>query len=285
MTSTMEKAAELKLAQAAGQVVREAHRARHGTRSFGAVCFACYYDMPWAGLIREKEATVIADAMFGRVGCEPAGKEGRAELMRFALDDGHGLLRTFRRGGLARYFFRDVYLLQNRAYRELRVQAVLYGKGFPVPEPLGAVWRRSRMVYRGAIASREVDGQDLFHYLSTGPADADGVMTRIGVLIRRMHDLGVYHADLQVRNLLVADEDLYVIDFDNARIRECLPPRLRARNLFRFRRSLRKNGFPSRYFDCVLRGYGEVRLPRWLSALYRLKGWGSDLLGGRVSHG
>ena len=91
----MEKAAELKLAQAAGQAVEEPSRVRHGTRSFGSLCFACYYDMPWAGLIREKEAEVSAEALFSRGGCEPAGKEGRGELMRFSLADGHGLVRTF----------------------------------------------------------------------------------------------------------------------------------------------------------------------------------------------
>ncbi|MDX9973835.1 MAG: lipopolysaccharide kinase InaA family protein [FCB group bacterium] len=281
----MEKAAERKLAQAAGQAVEEPIRARHGTRSFGSACFACYYDMPWAGLIREKEAEVIAEALFSRGGCEPAGKEGRGELLRFPLADGHGLLRTFRRGGLARLLWHDAYLLQNRPYRELRIQSTLYDRGFPVPEPLGVVWRRSRVLYRGAIASREVDGQDLYHYLSTAPADADGTMERVGALIRRMHDLGVYHADLQVRNLLVGKDGLYVIDFDKASLHRSLPARLRARNLFRFRRSLRKNGFPPRYFDCLLNGYGEVTLSRGLSVLYRLKGLGSDLLGGRAPHG
>jgi 3-deoxy-D-manno-octulosonic acid kinase len=140
------------------------------------------------------------------------------------------------------------------------------------------------VLYRGAIASREVEGQDLYHYLSSDPPGAESVLERVGELIRRMHDLGVYHADLQVRNVLVADSGLYLIDFDNACLRDELSARQRARNLFRFRRSLHKNGFPARYFEALLRGYGPVSLPGWLDALYRLKGLGSDLAGGRKRH-
>ena len=57
-----------------------------------------------------------------------------------------------------------------------------------------------------------------------------------------MHGAGVWHADLHVRNVVVADGDVVLLDFDRARIMEPVPQAMREGNLLRFDRSLLKLG-------------------------------------------
>ena len=69
---------------------------------------------------------------------------------------------------------------------------------------------------------------------------ADAVWVSVGKCIRRFHDAGVWHADLNARNILLgADFQVYLIDFDQARFRPEKPVNGEG-NLNRLKRSLVK---------------------------------------------
>jgi len=233
-------------------------------------------------LVREEWADAIAAALLDGVGCVRVDKGGRASLDRFPLEDGWGLIRTGRRGGLAGRVLKDAYFLRNRVLRELRLHARLYEDGLPLPEPLGAVWRRDGPWFRGAIATRELEATDLLSWLQGDPPGTDETLARCGKLIRQMHEMGVFHADLQVRNILVGVDAVYLVDFDKARLVSRLSALHTARNLLRLRRSFEKNRLPLAHFERVCEGYGIASLPRWLSATYRLKGFLSDVITRRL---
>ena len=129
----------------------------------------------------------------------------------------------------------------------------------------------------GALATRAVAGETLLAYLRRGEVKP-AVLRDCGQAIRAVHDAGVWHADLQVKNILVGDGGIWVIDFDDAR--QGRPPSAvaRARNLLRFRRSLDKHGQSLDNFITIWEGYGKLGLPWWLSTLYRLRGTVSDAL-------
>jgi len=101
---------------------------------------------------------------------------------------------------------------------------------------------------------------------------------RCGAVIRRMHDLGVFHADLQVENLLVGDSAVHIIDFDNATIKPVVTRAARSRNLLRLKRSFEKRGLPLEAFELILGGYAREKPPQWLETLYALKNTASDAL-------
>jgi len=228
-------------------------------------------------LVREEWADAVAGALLEGRGCAPAGQGGRGALLRFEYPGGTGLIRRHLRGGVARHILRDAYLLHNRPLRELRLHAALYDEGLAVPQPLGAAWVRRGACFRGAIATAEVDAVDLrARGRSHGAAEAV-LLRECGRLIRRMHDLGVAHADLQAGNILVGAEGPYLIDFDKAARRARLGRVQRARNLFRLRRSLEKNGLPADYFRLICEGYGPESLPAWVGHAYRVKGKLADL--------
>lgn len=232
-------------------------------------------------LVRREWPDTVAGALFDGTGCVPSEKTGRGGLVRFPYAQGWGVVRRYLRGGVLGHFVQDAYFLVNRPRRELHIHARLFEAGLSVPEPLGVCWERSGPWVRGALATHEVEAENLFESLTRDPGGADDVLRRCGALIRRMHNLGVFHADLQVRNILVAVDRVYLIDFDKARLARRLTRLERARNLFRLRRSIEKNGLPLAAFEPICEGYGAEALPAWMGRIYRAKGKLSDALTGR----
>jgi 3-deoxy-D-manno-octulosonic acid kinase len=87
------------------------------------------------------------------------------------------------------------------------------------------------------------------------------VLKGAGAAIRRMHEAGIDHADLNMNNVLVDDSDAAcIIDFDKAASYRELGLRRRIRNLRRLLRSLRKlsaKGPPleDADFSMIIEGY------------------------------
>lgn len=225
-----------------------------------------------AGYVLSDEADAIRAALFDGAGEDSGETAGRGRIQRFPLRAGEGVLRRYLRGGLVARVLGDRYA-RNRMLAEFEITARLYAAGAAVPQPLGVVWERRGGFYRGAIATRALDGVTLLDALRGETADG-ALLRRCGERIRELHDLGVWHADLQVKNILVGNRAVWIIDFDNARAGRPVSRLGRRRNMLRLRRSLEKHGRSLDNFTSILAGYGELGLPRWLSCLYRLRGMG-----------
>jgi 3-deoxy-D-manno-octulosonic acid kinase len=211
-------------------------------------------------LVLETEAVAVAHALFHPRALEPISTEGRGEAYRFPLEAGQGIVRPYRRGGAMARLWRDRYLLVNRPLRELRIHLACYRQGLPVPEPLGAAWQRSGPWVRGAFATRALEAVTLQRYLETHRPSVD-VLKAVGACIGRFHERGVCHADLQVRNILIAPEGrVYLIDFDKATKARRLSQRRRSANLARLARSFRKNGLHPSAYETILEGYKRPAL-------------------------
>jgi len=218
-------------------------------------------------------ADIIASALLDGKGCQTVELGGRGTLLQFPYPEGFGLIRAYRRGGIIRHFSSDAFLLINRPWREFKVHKYLVEKGLQVPRLLGVYWERQGLWVRGALATQRVEATALTQALTRPGLDPKEILEPCGALIRRMHDLGVWHADLQVKNLLFGGDGPYIIDFDNAVICGGVSQIARARNLFRLRRSFEKHHFSMEYFAHLLNGYGNISLPGWLSAVYEIKGF------------
>ncbi len=191
-------------------------------------------------LAADREA--IAAALFGDAPLEPLFLGGRGRVYRFQTVLGPGILRPYRRGGFIRHFIHDRYWRVNRPLRELEILRAAYDAGLPVPRPLGAVWEEHRGFYTGSIATVQIQGKNLLAYLANEPANREEVLKRCGDAIRRIHDAGIIHADLQVENLFVGIDGVYVLDFDKAQRVAQLSERQRMRNLERLAYSMLKRG-------------------------------------------
>lgn len=155
------------------------------------------------------------------------------------------VVRPYRRGGVPAWLLHDTYFGWNpRPFRELCVTATLRKRGAPVVEVYGAAvaWLVPAC-YRGWLATRYVDGaHTLWESVCAAPSESGGrrVFRDVGKAIRRLHDCGARHPDLNANNILVSPAaEVLFIDFDRARLAagNGAPP---AADLDRLWRSLRK---------------------------------------------
>lgn len=157
------------------------------------------------------------------------------------------VLRTYFRGGLIARLSEQRYvwtgLQQTRAFREFHLTAGLHAQGLPVPRPVAAGVTRHGLTYQAALITVRIPGtRALAELLVSGEAD-DDLLQRVGRTVRRFHDAGLDHVDLNARNLLVDPQGkVWLIDLDRCR----LHPKgaWQAGNLARLERSLAKFGAP-----------------------------------------
>lgn len=201
---------------------------------------------------------------------------GRGAVPRLPVEghpDERMMVRRYLRGGLLRFINRDLYLDGRRAFRELAVTAAAGRSGVPTAEVIAAVSiRAAGCWHRCFLFSKELPGcVDLPAYLlrraeaASFAADKRAALERAARVVRLMHDRGFFHADLNMKNILVqtgTPERLFIIDWDKSRRHERLDDGLRRQNAVRFCRSLAKlaaAGLPAdaRDAEAFLRAYRD----------------------------
>jgi len=178
----------------------------------------------------------------GRVEGSAPGR-GAVVFVRGGKNGESWALRHYKRGGQVGKLVEDSYLwlgLESaRPWREMRLTSELHARGLPVPRPVAAHVRRRGPLYRGDLITERIPGAEpLADALAVAPMQPMQWLL-LGKMLRRFHDAGVCHDDINVRNVLRdARGAFYLIDFDKARR---LPSGAwQADNLARFRRSLDK---------------------------------------------
>ncbi len=196
------------------------------------------------------------------------------------------VLRRYKHGGLLGWLTGSLLLGVQRPLRELMVTARAEAAGAPVPHVLCLVlWPVGGPFWSGVIGTREEPhATDLLATWSetTGP-ERLSILTRVGRAIRRLHDAGVEHPDLQLRNILLCDGDqIVVVDLDRARLHGAasVTPSRRAANLGRMIRSAVKERLldprtDRRELAAILSGYtdGDRALRRALLRRARWQGF------------
>lgn len=159
------------------------------------------------------------------------------------LDGQPWVIRHNRRGGALAHVNKDRFLYTGakraRPAQELRLLAELHGKGLPVPEPVAARVRPMLGFYRGDLITAQLaDTMPLADRLAAELLPSSDWQA-LGALLARFHLAGVWHADLNARNVLIDTANaFYLIDFDKAKTRAL--GKWREANLERLHRSLDK---------------------------------------------
>ena len=158
------------------------------------------------------------------------------------------VVRICRRGGLVAHLVRETYLgLRPRPLRELVLTVEARRRGVAAAEVLAARVE-GRLAYRGALVTAEVaQATTLLEALRGAPdrAARHGLAAAAGRAVAALHKAGVFHADLNLRNILVHPGPegvrIALLDFDRAWLGPApLGARARRRNLRRLVRSLAK---------------------------------------------
>ena len=144
-----------------------------------------------------------------------------------------------------RWLGRTYFGPRARPLREFWLLLCARRRSLPVPEPVAAIVERGRWLpisYRGVLVMAEAAGEPLWDVLAGG-GRAD-VLPALGRSLRRLHEAGLTHPDLNLRNILVTDDGtgpaFTYVDLDGAHIGAAPSLRSRRRSLRRIRRSARK---------------------------------------------
>jgi len=193
--------------------------------------------------------------------------EGRGTTFFIQHQGRDFVLRHYQRGGLVAKISEDRYLWSGlrftRPWREWLLLEKMQKNGLPVPIPAAIKVERKGLFYTADIMMHRIPhSRTLNHILQTEDL-AEGYWIAIGSIIRRFHEQGVYHADLNANNILIDDGGrCYLIDFDRCRIRK-ENMKWKKENLFRLKRSLSKIADNENIFHysennwrTLLRGYG-----------------------------
>lgn len=168
---------------------------------------------------------------------------GRGSIDFIDLEGRNWVMRRYLRGGMAAQIAHDRYLFlgesRTRSFRELRLLAELRDRKLPVPAPVAACYRRGLLTYSAALITERLSGaRTLSETLVAGHMD-DARWAAIGRCLRRFHDAGVQHADLNAHNIMLGENgEVWLLDFDRGRLRT--PGSWTGRVLDRLARSLAK---------------------------------------------
>ena len=182
---------------------------------------------------------------------EVAGGRGLHRLLSESEWGATVRVRPGHRGGLLGPLLGDRYATPARPLREHALVESLHADGLPVATPVFAVAWRAGLGWRCAVATVERENaRDLARVLRDEHSGSERLRAARAVArtLRRLHDAGVTHGDLQLRNLLVepaeGTEDLVcvAIDFDRAHRGPALTPSARMKEWMRLVRSFDRTG-------------------------------------------
>lgn len=151
-------------------------------------------------------------------------KKGRATAWFFKHADLTAVLRHYWRGGLIGKLLSDQYLYwgleHTRVYKEFSLMTQLIELGLNVPKPIAAKVSRHGFIYRGDIITEAVSGAKSVLDILIERTLNEAEIKKIASTIALFHNKGVYHADLNINNILFDDcGDVFIIDFDRGEIK------------------------------------------------------------------
>ena len=191
--------------------------------------------------------------------------KGRTLHPSIPLEDGKRMvLRQYSHGGLLRTITGNLYFFGTRSFRELALTEEIRSCGISTIFPIGAIHHRILFpFYQAYFLSLEIPRAiDLIQYFQEMGARPTGknlslkrnTIRSAGLLIRQFHQAGFFHGDLQLKNILIAGDQLLLIDFDRSYRRSNLSIQEKMRNLLRLNRSAEKR---------IQEGLPLTRTDRW----------------------
>jgi len=145
--------------------------------------------------------------------------KGRGGLKLLSSDGKLFACRKYMHGGLARALTKDLFFTEKRALNELEIMLYLKENNFPVVEPAGILVGEDFPFKKPHIITLfEENVGDLLEFIKVSSRKQRLRAIRdLARFLWRLENLGIYHPDLHLRNVLVKNDGrLIFLDFDKA---------------------------------------------------------------------
>jgi len=151
----------------------------------------------------------------------------------------------FRKGLMS--FLDDKYITKGikdtRSYKEFFILNYLFKSGFNTCRPIIGWVTYGHIYYTANLVTEALPSITLMKVLQLNTMK-DLYWEKIGIEVRKMHDLGIYHGDLNITNIMIDEKkgNIFILDFDKSHFRK-IDESVGKSNLKRLKRSLLKNNF------------------------------------------
>ncbi|NOX27143.1 MAG: 3-deoxy-D-manno-octulosonic acid kinase [Gammaproteobacteria bacterium] len=199
---------------------------------------------------------------------DKVSKTGRGEAIFFRYGAYEMVAKHYLRGGLLSHFVHDQYFAcdveATRAFKEWHLLGKMRALGLPVPKPVAARVLIQGCFYRADLVTEKINLAKTLAEKLTEVSLGYEAWQAVGVLIKRFHQLGVYHADLNANNIIINEQqELFLLDFDKGQIK--LGEAWKINNIERLLRSLLKGkkketqfNFEMTDWQQLLKGYSAT---------------------------
>lgn len=186
---------------------------------------------------------------------QPSGETttapGRGEAVFYQCQNLALVLKHYQRGGRVAKLMGDNYIgyiaEKTRSFREWCLLKTLQGLNLPAPVPVLASYSKSSLFsYRADLITVAIPNTTALADYLIGDRLSERRWQQLGQTLRAFHEKNVYHADLNARNILLDEQQFYLIDFDKGMVR-AMSQSWKAANLARLQRSLLK--FKAAHFN------------------------------------
>lgn len=175
---------------------------------------------------------------------------GRGNTQFLSLDGEELVLRHYKRGGYASKVSENQYLWTGleaaRPFHELSILVHLKALKLPVPKAYAAEVVRNGASYSGSLLTYRIPGITLAEAFISEQMSPD-LWHQIGGTIKRFHEQGICHADLNAHNIMVRpeldvhnEEPVSLLDFDRACLKDPNHTEWQHKTFSRLQRSLLK---------------------------------------------
>lgn len=191
----------------------------------------------------QKDSDKLKVSYHGRTPCKT--------LIMESLNNESFVVREYWHGGLFRKILRDIFWDSLRPLRELSICEAAGKSGIKTSEVIAIVKNRIMgPVYKCRLVSKEITGAiDLMELLLNSEENKlvvrkRQIINKTAKAVKEMHDAGIYHADLHLKNILVQSaggkDNVYIIDLDKSHQYEKISFHKRVKNIMRLDRSVEK---------------------------------------------
>ena len=169
---------------------------------------------------------------------------GKSALLE--LEGIRAMVKIYRRGGLLGKFVQFLSFDRQRSWRELTNYHLVQQASLLTATPIAAVSYQHRGGYYHLLITEFIEGaEDLVDWYARDPEGVaqhkNQLISHLAHTVSRLHKLGIYHPDLNLKNIMVYHQEdkveLALIDFDKAYQITPFPFSLQVDNIFRLNRS------------------------------------------------
>ncbi len=169
---------------------------------------------------------------------------GRARTFELNYENNIYILKHYHRGGFFQKIFRDKYIytgdVNTRANKEWALLKKIKTYDLPVPEVAAIKVKKYIFTYKADLITKKINNTiQLIDFIKSNKMN-DKLWEKLAITLKKFFEKGIYHADLNVNNILVSDnEKFYLVDFDKSFITD--NEKYFKKSFARLHRSLVKN--------------------------------------------